>query len=151
MSTSNSYYAALVQDQKIETIPTFTLESGTILTNVAVAYSTWGLLNEDCDNVLVICHALTGSSDAINWWRPLMGPRKALDYSRYFIFCANVLGSPYGSASPLSMNPDTGVRYGPTFPDTSIRDDVRYVAQGPPIWKLSPKLNVEQYPETRAQ
>jgi homoserine O-acetyltransferase len=150
MSTSNLYYAALVQGQKIETIPTFTLDSGTILTNVSVAYSTWGLLNVDCDNVLVICHALTGSSDASDWWRPLMGPGKALDYSRYFIFCANVLGSPYGSASPLSIDPGTGMPYGPTFPDTSIRDDVRYVAYCPTLWGLNHKLNLRQYPKARA-
>lgn len=73
----------------------------------------------------MLCHALTGSSDAVDWWRPLIGSGKALDYSRYFIFCANVLGSPYGSASPLSINPETAQAYGPSFPDTTIRDDVR--------------------------
>jgi homoserine O-acetyltransferase len=57
-----------------------------------------------------------------------MGAGKALDYTRYFIFCANVLGSPDGSASSLSINPGTGRQYGPTFPDTTIRDDIRYVA-----------------------
>jgi homoserine O-acetyltransferase len=99
-----------------------------ILKHVPVAYSTWGSLNETRDNILVVCHALTGSSDASDWWRPLMGAGKALDYTRYFIFCANVLGSPYGSASSLSVNPGTGRQYGPTFPDTTIRDDIRYVA-----------------------
>jgi homoserine O-acetyltransferase len=150
MSTSNSYYAALVQNQHIDTISTFTLDSRTILTNVSVAYSTWGQLSEYRDNVLVICHALTGSSDASDWWRPLMGPGKALDLSRYFIFCANVLGSPYGSASPLSINPDTGKPYGPTFPDTSIRDDVRYDVHGLKHLKVNFKLNFTQYPKTRA-
>jgi homoserine O-acetyltransferase len=90
-----------------------------------VAYKTWGTLNKKRDNVLVLCHALTGSSDAEDWWRPLMGPGKTFDYLKFFIFCANVLGSPYGSASPLTINPKTGKRYGPQFPHTSIRDDVR--------------------------
>lgn len=90
-----------------------------------MAYSTWGTLNKSSDNVVIVCHALTGSSDASDWWRPLLGRGKALDSSRYFIFCANVLGSPYGSASPLSVNPATGMRFGPTFPDTTVRDDVR--------------------------
>ncbi|KAF2660815.1 homoserine O-acetyltransferase [Lophiostoma macrostomum CBS 122681] len=121
----NNYYASLVQGQKIARVSTFTLESGVSLDSVPVAYSTWGALNEEKHNVLVICHALTGSSDAVDWWRPLIGPGKALDYSRYLIFCANVLGSPYGSASPLSMNPETGGPYGPSFPETTIRDDVR--------------------------
>lgn len=121
----NNYYASLVLNQKIVTIPTFTLESGITLKQVPVAYSTWGTLNETCNNVLVVCHALTGSSDALDWWRPLMGSGKALDYTRYFVFCANVLGSPYGSASPLSMNPHTGRPFGPTFPETTIRDDVQ--------------------------
>jgi hypothetical protein len=56
-----------------------------------------------------------------------MGYGKAFDPSRFFIFCANVLGSPYGSASPVTVDPNTGRPYGPTFPRTTIRDDVRCV------------------------
>lgn len=54
-----------------------------------------------------------------------MGRGKAFDPNRFFIFCANVLGSPYGTASPITTNPDTGKPYGPEFPQTSVRDDVR--------------------------
>lgn len=54
-----------------------------------------------------------------------MGPGKAFDYTRFFIFCANTMGSPYGSASPVTINPETGRLYGPEFPTTTIRDDVR--------------------------
>ena len=56
-----------------------------------------------------------------------MGRGKAFDPNRFFIICANTLGSPYGSASPVTINPDTGRQYGPEFPPTTIRDDVRYV------------------------
>lgn len=56
-----------------------------------------------------------------------MGRGKAFDPNRFFIICLNVLGSPYGSASPITVNPDTGKPYGPEFPSTTIRDDVRYV------------------------
>ncbi|KAF8215521.1 Alpha/Beta hydrolase protein [Mycena galopus ATCC 62051] len=73
---------------------------------------------------MIICHAFTGSADVEDWWSPLMGKGKAFDPERFFIFCANVLGSPYGSASPITMNPDTGKQYGPEFPATTIRDDV---------------------------
>jgi homoserine O-acetyltransferase len=125
MAVTNSYYSGLVQNQNVAIVPIFVLESGAMLTNVPVAYSTWGTLNDTGDNALVVCHALTGSSDASDWWHPLMGPGRALDSGRYFIFCANVLGSPYGSASPLSIDPVTNCRYGPTFPETTIRDDVR--------------------------
>ena len=55
-----------------------------------------------------------------------MGRGKAFDPNRFFIICANTLGSPYGSASPVTINPDTGKQYGPEFPPTTIRDDVRY-------------------------
>jgi homoserine O-acetyltransferase len=58
-------------------------------------------------------------------WGPLLGPKKAFDTENFFIFCANVLGSPYGSASPLTNNPDSGKPYWNEFPDTSIRDDVK--------------------------
>ncbi|CCM04971.1 uncharacterized protein FIBRA_07169 [Fibroporia radiculosa] len=111
--------------QEIHTIPSFTLESGYVLRDVPVAYKTWGKLNESRDNVMIICHAFTGSSDVVDWWGPLMGRGKAFDPNRYFVFCGNVLGSPYGSASPVTTNPDTGRLYGPEFPATTIRDDVR--------------------------
>lgn len=109
-----------------------------------VAYKTWGKLNERRDNVMIICHAFTGSADVEDWyvgssifgratangqyrWGPLMGRGKAFDPNRFFIFCANVMGSPYGTASPVTINPDDGKPYGPDFPLTTIRDDVRYV------------------------
>ncbi|KAJ7653213.1 Alpha/Beta hydrolase protein [Mycena polygramma] len=111
-------------DQEIHIVPSFTLECGTELKDAPVAYKTWGRLNEARDNVMVICHALTGSADVEDWWGPLMGRNKAFDPSRFFIFCANTLGSPYGSASPVTTDPATGQPYGPAFPPTSIRDDV---------------------------
>ena len=73
---------------------------------------------------MVICHALTGSADVEDWWGPLIGPGKAFDTSRFFIFCGNVLGSPYGSVSPCTVNPETGMYYGPEFPLVTIRDSV---------------------------
>ncbi|KAJ7122636.1 Alpha/Beta hydrolase protein [Mycena crocata] len=111
-------------DQSIFVVPSFTLECGRELRDVPVAYKTWGTLNSSRDNVMIICHAFTGSADVEDWWGPLMGPGKAFDPQRFFIFCANVLGSPYGSASPITLNPDTGKPYGPQFPATTIRDDV---------------------------
>lgn len=139
-----SPFACLIE-QEIFTVPSFTLESGRTLREVPVAYKTWGKLNETKDNVMIICHAFTGSADVEDWcvilndsyqvrnltshqrWGPLMGRGKAFDPKRYFIFCANTMGSPYGSASPVTVNPDTGKPYGPEFPLTTIRDDVRYV------------------------
>lgn len=95
-----------------------------MLHDVPVAYKTWGELNEARDNVMVICHALTGSSDVSDWWGPLLGPGRAFDPTKFFIICLNSLGSPYGSASPCNLNPDTGDYYGPEFPVVTIRDDV---------------------------
>lgn len=112
-------------DQEIFSVPQFTLECGVALKQVPVAYKTWGKLNETKDNVMIICHAFTGSADVEDWWEPMMGKGKAFDSRRFFIFCANSLGSPYGSASPVTINPDTGRIYGPEFPPTTIRDDVR--------------------------
>ena len=111
--------------QSIHFVPSFTLECGRHLYNVPVAYKSWGRLNDTKDNVMIICHAFTGSADVKDWWGPLMGRNKAFDPSRFFIFCANVLGSPYGSASPLTLNSTTQKPYGPEFPRTTIRDDVR--------------------------
>ena len=125
-------FAALI-DQPIHVVPSFTFESGVTLPNVPVAYKTWGKLNDRRDNVLVICHALTGSADVEDWWGPLLGVDRAFDPTRWFIFCGNVIGSPYGTVSSVSRKRDQegeGAReeiWGPEMPGSSPKDDVRYV------------------------
>ncbi|KAG5985430.1 hypothetical protein E4U55_002351 [Claviceps digitariae] len=114
-------------DQQIAIVPQFTLESGITLRNVPVAYTTRGKLNEEGNNAMVICHALTGSADVSDWWGPLLGgPGRVFDTSRFFIVCMNSLGSPYGTASPVTAkdNDESKGHYGPEFPLTTIRDDV---------------------------
>ncbi|KAI3331570.1 homoserine O-acetyltransferase [Xylariaceae sp. AK1471] len=120
-------FASLIPDQQIAIIPSFTLESGVTLHNVPLAYTTRGKLSAIADNVMVICHALTGSADVSDWWGPLLGgPGRAFDTSKFFVVCMNSLGSPYGTASPVTAkdgDPKKG-HYGPEFPLTTIRDDV---------------------------
>lgn len=118
-------FIRLVHEQRIVEVPELLLESGITVTNFPVAYKTWGYLNETGDNVLVICHALTGSSDVADWWGPLLGTGLAFDPSKFFIICLNSLGSPYGSFCPLSIDSVTGESYGPEFPLCTVRDDVR--------------------------
>ena len=121
-------FAALIPDQQIAVIPEFTLESGATLRNVPLAYTTRGQLSPERNNAMVICHALTGSSDVSDWWGPLLGGSgRAFDTSRFFVVCMNSLGSPYGTASPVTaVDGDASKgRYGPEFPLTTIRDDVK--------------------------
>lgn len=120
-------FAKFIPDQSIAVVPEFVLESGATLYNVPVAYKTYGALSEAGDNAMVICHALTGSADVGDWWGPLLGGvGKAFDISRFFVVCINSLGSPYGSASPVTCRDgdSTQEHYGPEFPLTTIRDDV---------------------------
>ncbi|KAF7568392.1 Homoserine O-acetyltransferase [Pyrenophora tritici-repentis] len=120
-------FAKLIPDQSFAVIPQVTLESGVVLQNVSVAYKTYGTLAPGGDNAMVICHALTGSADVGDWWGPLIGgPGKAFDISRFFVVCMNSLGSPYGSASPVTAKDgDASLgQYGPEFPLTTVRDDV---------------------------
>ncbi|KKY34202.1 putative homoserine o-acetyltransferase [Diaporthe ampelina] len=127
-SQAENPFASLIPDQQIAIIPSFTLESGVTLQHVPVAYTTKGNLSPNGDNAMVICHALTGSADVSDWWGPLLGGHgRAFDVSRFFVVCMNSLGSPYGTASPVTAkdgNVENG-RYGPEFPLTTIRDDVR--------------------------
>lgn len=118
-------FVKLVKGQRIVEVPELELESGVVLRNFPIAYKTWGHLNECGDNCLVICHALTGSSDVSDWWGPLLGSDLGFDPSRFFIVCLNSMGSPYGSFSPLTVNEETGRPYGPEFPLCTVRDDVR--------------------------
>ncbi len=102
----------------------FVLESGQVLSKLEIAYRTWGTLNAAGDNAVLICHALTGSADADDWWPGIIGEGLALDPRRDFIVCSNVIAGCYGSTGPLSVNPDSARRYGGNFPRVSVRDMV---------------------------
>jgi homoserine O-acetyltransferase len=101
------------------------LEGGGVLPELTIQYCTYGRLNEARDNVIWICHALTASAEAEAWWPGVIGQGCGLDTDRYFVICANILGSCYGTTGPLSMNPDKGKPYFGAFPLVTIRDMVR--------------------------
>ena len=109
------------------------LDSGESLKEVTVAYETYGELNKEKSNAILICHALTGDAHAAGWhegdkkpgwWEIVIGPGKALDSEKYFIICSNVLGGCKGTTGPSSINPDTGKEYGLEFPVITIKDMV---------------------------
>jgi homoserine O-acetyltransferase len=102
----------------------FALEGGGILPGITVAYHTYGKLNGDGSNVVWVCHALTANSDAAHWWPGVVGDKGPIHPDKYFIICANILGSCYGSTGPLSDDPLTGVSYYADFPLVTIRDMV---------------------------
>jgi homoserine O-acetyltransferase len=103
----------------------FELENGGNLNGLSIAYHTYGKLNSDKSNVVWICHHLTANSDASLWWKGMVGEGYIIDPSKYFIVCANILGSCYGTTGPLSVNPATGQPWYSTFPMITIRDMVR--------------------------
>lgn len=104
---------------------TFQLESGATLPELTIAYQTWGQLNPAGDNVIWLCHALTANANAADWWAGLLGEGRAFDTSRYFVVCANILGSCYGTTGPSSTDPLTGQPYFHRFPFITIRDMVQ--------------------------
>jgi homoserine O-acetyltransferase len=110
--------------QRLRLTQPFGLESGVCLDDVVVAYRTWGKLNASADNAVIVCHALTGSADADNWWADLFGQGKTLDPKRYFIVCSNVLGGCYGTTGATSLKADAKP-WGADFPAITIRDQVR--------------------------
>ncbi|MBS1495676.1 MAG: homoserine O-acetyltransferase [Bacteroidetes bacterium] len=103
----------------------FLLENGGSLPAITIAYTTLGKLNEDASNVVWICHALTANAEVEKWWPGIVGEGCILDPSKYFIVCANILGSCYGSSGPLSVNPVQGKPYFSDFPMITIRDMVK--------------------------
>lgn len=106
-----------------------TVESGAVLPRVAVAYQTWGQLAPTRDNAVLVCHALTGSADVTDWWGALIGPSGALDPSRDFIICSNVLGSCYGTTGPGSPDWDGVFGARPEAPAVTVRDVVHVQRQ----------------------
>lgn len=103
----------------------FELESGESLPGIEITYHVYGRLNEDKTNVVWVCHALTANSDAGEWWPGVVGPDGPITPDKYFIVCANILGSCYGSTGPLSTDPRTGKPYYHEFPMITIRDMVK--------------------------
>jgi len=100
------------------------LENGQVLRDIQIAYHTAGELNQAKDNVIWVCHALTANSDVADWWPNMVGEGLAFDTSKYFIICANYLGSCYGTTGPASINPETNKPYYLDFPLITIRDMV---------------------------
>ena len=112
------------------------LDSGAVLAPVDIAYETYGALDDDGGNAILICHALTMDQHVASrhprtgkpgWWLQMVGPGKPIDTNRYFVVCANVLGSCMGSSGPASLAPD-GAPHAMRFPVITIRDMVRVQA-----------------------
>lgn len=103
----------------------FRLESGGELQPVLLRYAIYGTLNPARDNAVLVCQALSGSARVADWWQGMFGPGRPFDLSRYCVIGINVIGSCYGSTGPTSVNPKTGVPYGPDFPLITIGDMVR--------------------------
>jgi homoserine O-acetyltransferase len=110
------------------------LDGGTLLSPVEIAYETYGTLNADRSNAVLICHALTGDQHVASphpvtgkpgWWTRMVGAGKPVDPARHFIICTNVIGSCMGSSGPATINPATGTHWGMAFPVITIRDMVR--------------------------
>ena len=112
------------------------LEGGSVLNDITLAYETWGSLNDEGDNAILICHALTGDAHvtgggtagtytAGGWWSRIVGPGLAIDTDEWFVVCANTIGGCQGSTGPASIRPETGRPYGSSFPQVTNRDIVR--------------------------
>lgn len=120
-----------------------TLRSGGRIPAAQLAYATWGELNEDRSNAILVFHALSGTQHLSGqhpdsppgcdfwtgelhegWWSSMVGPGKAIDTDRFFVICANYLGGCYGSSGPATINPETGKPFGSSFPHLNVADVV---------------------------
>jgi homoserine O-acetyltransferase len=132
MQTSSE--AAIIVETQFVTFPSVTLDCGVTLMNVDVAYETYGVLNSDRSNAILVLHAFSGDAHAAGisketgqpgWWSPMIGPGLAFDTNRYFVISSNVLGGCRGTTGPASIDPSTGERYAMRFPVITIGDMVR--------------------------
>lgn len=110
------------------------LDSGATLAPLTIAYQTYGVLNAEKSNAVLVCHALTGDQHVANthpvtgkpgWWLTMIGPGKPIDTDRYFVICSNVIGGCMGSSGPASLDARTGLPLAVDFPVVTIRDMVR--------------------------
>ena len=110
------------------------MDSGALIAPLTIAYQTYGQLNADKSNAVLVCHALTGDQHVANehpvtgksgWWETMIGPGRPIDTERFFVICTNVVGGCMGTTGPMSTNPATGKPYGLDLPIVTIRDMVR--------------------------
>lgn len=124
----------IVQWQDFHSAEPFTFENGQSIPSLTIRYETYGKLNRDRSNAVLVCHALSGdhhcagiyslSDKKSGWWDNLIGPGKAVDTNKFFVICTNCLGGCQGSTGPSSINPVTGKRYSLDFPLVTIQDMV---------------------------
>ena len=124
----------IVHTQHVTFDEALRLKSGATLRPVTLAYETYGTLNADRSNTILICHALSGDAHVAGqhsphdrkpgWWDDAVGPGKAFDTDRFFVVCSNVIGGCSGSTGPSSINPETGRPYGLSFPVVTVADMV---------------------------
>ncbi len=118
MQSNMSDSVGVVKPQFVTLKDDFFFESGRVVSSITIAYETYGTLNEEKDNAILVCHALTGSAHAAGfnredeqkpgWWDPMIGPGKAFDTDKYFVICSNFLGgSCFGTTGPSSVDPQT--------------------------------------------
>ena len=139
----------LVRPEKLVVDEPFRLASGATLPRYELVYETYGELNADASNAILVCHALSGNHHAAGyhdaqdeqpgWWDALIGPGKAIDTDRFFVVASNNLGGCDGSSGPLSVNPQTGRPYGGDFPVMTVKDWV--TSQG----KLADVLGIKRW------
>ena len=110
------------------------MDSGALIAPLTIAYQTYGALNAEKSNAILVCHALTGDQHVANlhpvtgkpgWWETMVGPGRPIDTDRFFVICSNVVGGCMGTTGPMSTNPETGKAYGLDLPIVTIRDMVR--------------------------
>ena len=124
----------IVETKNFKITEPIILESGRQLSEIDVAYETYGELNKNCDNAILLLHALTGDAHAAGyhegdskpgWWNDMVGSGKAFDTDKYFVICSNMLGGCKGTTGPSSINPETNKEYGLDFPVFTIEDVVK--------------------------
>jgi len=149
MTDNNLSSVGIVQPQSAHFEEPLSLESNGKLESYTLVYETYGTLNKDKSNAILICHALSSDHHAAGkhheddahagWWDNLIGPGKPIDTNRFFVACCNNLGGSSGSTGPASINPETNTPYGPDFPIVTVKDWVNAQA------RLSDRLGVAQW------
>jgi homoserine O-acetyltransferase/O-succinyltransferase len=139
MSASVPAGVGIVHAQKMRFAAPIVLSSGAQIADYELAYETYGTLNAQKSNAVLICHALNashhvagvyeGDESNLGWWDNMVGPGKPVDTNHFFVIGVNNLGSCFGSTGPMSTNPDTGQPYGPDFPVVTVEDWVHTQAR----------------------